>query len=257
MSVPEVTAIIADDERPARERLRHALASFPEIRIVAEAGDGAEALDLIRAHRPRLLFLDVQMPVMSGLDVLQRLDEHPIVIFTTAYDQYAIRAFEVHAVDYLLKPYSRERLRESVQRALAAMPDLPAAQKRLHALIASHASAHQYLSRITVRRSGRLLVRSVQRADCFEAEDGLVFLREGEERYLVDSTLSSLESELDPSAFLRIHRSVIVNLSRVEALAPLGRGQFRVTMADGREFPVGRTRVEELKSRLGMLRSRS
>ncbi|TVR05432.1 MAG: DNA-binding response regulator [Spirochaetaceae bacterium] len=255
MASHEVTAVIVDDERPARERLRQALSAFPEIRVVAEADNGADAVDLIREHRPRLLFLDVQMPGLNGLEVLQRLEDHPIVIFTTAYDQYAIRAFEVHAVDYLLKPYSRERLREAVQRALAAMPDLPAAQKRLHALIASCTPVHQYLSRITVRRGGRLLVRSVHRADCFQAEDGLVFLREEEESYLVDATLNALEVELDPAAFLRIHRSVIVNLSRVEAVVPLGKGQFRVTLPNQRELPVGRTRVDELKKRLGMLQA--
>lgn len=241
-----VRTLIAEDEQPARERLRLALLGFPEIALVGEASNGEQAVALIRELKPRLLFLDVQMPLMDGFEVLGCVEAPPAVIFTTAFDEYAVRAFDVHAVDYLLKPYGKERLRAAVDRALASLgggePD-----EALRALLEERRREAPYLSRVSARSGRSYRVLAVAEAECFRAEDGLVFWSSGDRSYVLDYTLSDLAERLDPARFFRAHRGAVVNLDRISKVLPLGRGRLAAEFASGVRVEIGRTRLEAFR----------
>ena len=248
----EIRALIAEDEEPARERLRRALEKMPEITVVAEACDGGQAVDLIRAHKPDLLLLDVQMPVLNGFEVLEQLERPPVVVFTTAYDRYAIRAFEVHAIDYLLKPYGRERLREAILRAIKEIGTPERNAKRLTALLNDREEEAQHLHRVSVKEGRGYRVVPVDEIEFFRAEEGLVFVYQGGARSLIDTTLTQLEKQLNPDRFYRVHRNAIANLNRIERVVPWGQGKLSVLYPGDQRLFVGRTRHHEFKRRLGL-----
>ncbi|MFW5806711.1 MAG: LytR/AlgR family response regulator transcription factor [Spirochaetota bacterium] len=244
-----IRSIIAEDERPARDRLRRALEHFEEIEVVGEAVHGGEAVERVRELSPDLLFLDVQMPVLDGFSVLQQLPRRPEVIFTTAYDEYAIRAFDVHAVDYLLKPYDTARLEDAVRRAIERLRrgEMARGGGGLDALLADHRGTHPYLSRLTIRSGRTYRVLPLDRVEYFRAEDGLVFWIGEHERYLVGDSLTSLESRLDPSEFLRIHRNTIARLDKIARVISLGRGRLAVEFISGNRADVGRTHTDKVR----------
>ncbi|HLW76601.1 MAG TPA: LytTR family DNA-binding domain-containing protein [Bryobacteraceae bacterium] len=223
--------LIVDDEPLARERIRALLAEEPDIEIVGECEDGRSAVERIRKLAPDLVFLDVQMPEMDGFEVLKQLKQVPTVIFVTAYDEFAVKAFEVHALDYLLKPFDRERFKKALGRAWRG--DMAA---RLSGLIEELHGRGKYLDRLVVKTGGRVLFIATEEIDYIEASGNYVRLHTGAESYLYRETISHLESELDPGKFVRIHRSTMVNLSRVKELHPLFRGDFTVRLRDGREL---------------------
>jgi len=247
-----IRTLIAEDEKPARERLRNALRDMPEVQVVGEAKDGQQALELIHEHKPELLFLDVQMPLLDGFELLQQLDEKPLVVFTTAYDEYAIQAFEVHAIDYLLKPYSKERLRAAVARAVAGLGDRERNAERLIALLSDHQKTHGHLQRVSVKDRYAYRVVPVCEIDFFKAEEGLVFLHQSGERSLIDTSLTQLEGQLDPERFFRLHRNAIANLDRIERVVPWGQGKLSVIYPGGQRLFVGRSRQHEFKRRMGL-----
>lgn len=243
-----IRVVIVEDEKPARDRLKRLLADQPDCEIVGEAGDAASAAALIDRERPDLCFLDVEMPEGDGFEVLRRVRHAPRVIFTTAYDRYAVPAFEVNSLDYLLKPFSRERFDAALGRARAALAGgtgapAPAELLRLieeirrTAPAAPSAAAPSAPLRIPVRRANKIVLLEPAEILWFEAEETIVFARTEEARLLVERPLNDLEEILKPG-FFRIHRAYLVNVSRIAEIQPEEGGTARVIMKDAARTPL-------------------
>ena len=246
-----VRAVIADDEPLARERVRVFLAAFPEIEVVRECGDGVEASAAIRELRPDLVFLDVQMPGLDGFAVLDAVEEEaaPAVIFVTAHDRYALRAFDVHAADYLLKPFTRARFGRAVERVLARGAHERADAARQVAELLGRLRPEPRDERIAVRTEQGVHFVRAEEIDWIEAEGNYVRLHRAGRSDLVRETLQRMESRLDPRRFVRVHRSAVVNLDRVRRLEPWFHGEFEVVLEDGTRLRSSRTfsgRLREL-----------
>ena len=235
--------LIVDDEPVARRRVRRLLRGQPEIEIVGEAGDGRLALRAIAEHDPDLVLLDVQMPELDGFQVVKALGarSRPSIVFVTAFDEYALRAFEVHAIDYLLKPFTRERLQSSLSRVHSAPmgPGL-AGDPRIAALLADLANRPRFLRRLPVRAGARVVLLEVGEIDWIQSADNYVLLHAGPREYLLRDTLTHLERELDPQEFVRIHRTALVRLDRIGDLLPSVHGDFRVTLKSGAQLTLSR-----------------
>ncbi len=249
---PRIRALIVDDEPPARRRIRDLLEAEPDVEVVGECRDGRQAIATIEAVRPDLVFLDVQMPEAGGFEVVEALgpERLPVVVFVTAYDRYAVQAFEVHALDYLLKPFDRERFAAAVQRAREELrrPREAGVDPRIVALLEELRPAARRLDRIPVRVGARIRLVPADEVDYFQAETNYVRLHVGKASHLVRDTLAGLEARLDPARFLRIHRSLVVNLSRVREVEPLFAGEYVLTLADGTRLTSGRSfraRIQE------------
>lgn len=232
----KLRTLIADDEPLARERIRTFLADEADVEVVAECANGAQTFKATRAHQPDLLFLDVQMPRLNGFEVLTALEpeRRPAVIFTTAYDEHAIRAFEVNAVDYLLKPFTEVRFRIAVQRAREKLH--PASRRRSDpqmAALLEHVQRTNPGGRILVRSPERILFLKPEEIDYVEAAGNYVVLHAGSERHILRETTTAMENRLGPAGFMRLSRSVIVNLSRIREVQPLGPGQYSVLLKNG------------------------
>ncbi len=243
----KIRALIVDDEDLARLVVRELLAAHPEIEILAECANGFEAVKAFAEHKPDLIFLDVQMPKLTGFDVLELIGEDVSVIFTTAYDQYAMRAFEVHAVDYLLKPIGKERFEEALERAKRRLGEkMPSAQT----LAVSARPPQQFLERIVVKDGTRVTLIPIAKLDYAEAQDDYVALASQGKKHLKQQTIASLEACLDPNCFVRVHRSYIVNLERVVRIEPYGKDSRLAILADGTRLPVSRAGYARLQSLL-------
>jgi len=233
MNEIKFTALIVDDEPLARRRLRRMLEKFSEISLIGDAANGKQAVEIIEAQRPDLIFLDIQMPGLSGFDVLRKITFTPVIIFVTAFDEFALQAFEENAIDYLLKPVTEVRLRKAIDklRALKSAPQESASPADLSALIAGLQKPRpRFLERISSRLGERILVFEIKNISHFYAEDKYTFLSARGTHHIVNFTLQELEKLLDPEIFLRIHRSTIVNLSHVAELQPEGGGKYRVRL---------------------------
>jgi two-component system, LytTR family, response regulator len=244
-----VRVAIVDDERPARDALREYLAGEPDVEIVAECANGFEAVKAVANLRPDLLLLDVQMPKLDGFEVLELVGRETAVIFTTAYDEYALRAFEVHAIDYLLKPFGPERLREALGRARERLARPPAAAPPASEVAATARPSGAWLSRVVIRDGADVHVVPIDRIDYIEAQDDYVAVRTAERTLLKEQTMADLERQLDPRRFVRIHRSVLLNLDRLARLEPTGKDSRMAVLRDGRRLPVSRSgyaRLQEL-----------
>lgn len=242
-----IRCVIVDDEPLARQLVREYLAMDEEMEIVAECANGFEAVKAVSAHDPDLLFLDIQMPKLDGFEVLSLLDRSPIVVFVTAYDEYALRAFEVHALDYLLKPFSEERFRAVLERVRQQMlireraPVAPMAAK-LRA---------KPLQRIVVRdEDGAIDVVPVARVDYVEADDDAIVIATAGRKLRKQQTLGDLASELDPDRFVRIHRSYLLNIERLEKLELYAKDSRIALLRDGTKLPVSRAGYARLKELL-------
>jgi two-component system, LytTR family, response regulator len=244
---PVIRALIVDDEELARQVLRELVAAHPEIHIAAECANGFEAVKAVSEHKPDLMFLDVQMPKLSGFDVLELMESDIAVIFVTAYDQYAMKAFEVHAVDYLLKPIGRERFEAALERAKQRIGErMPPAEQ----LAAAARPPQHYLERLVVRDGTRVTLIPVAKLDYVEAQDDYVSLASHGVKHLKQQTIASVEAGLDPARFVRIHRSYIVNFERVVRIEPYGKDSRLAILGDGTRLPVSRTGYARLKSLL-------
>lgn len=248
----KLRAIIADDEPLARERVRSLLAAEPDLEVVAECANGAQTLKATQEHRPDVLFLDVQMPRLSGFEVLEALewDQVPVVIFTTAHDEHAMRAFEVNALDYLLKPFTEARFKAAVQRARDQLgkggrhrPD-----PQIAALL-THLHAASPRGRILVRTPTRIVFLRREEIDHVESAGNYVVLHVGKETHIVRETTAAMEAQLVPAGFMRINRSAIVNLAQVREVQPLGPGQYSVVLKNGTRLEMTCS-LSELQSRL-------
>jgi two-component system LytT family response regulator len=242
--------LIVDDEAPARDRLHRLLSELPDVELIGEAENGVQAVELIERKRPDLLFLDIQMPGLDGFGVLEALQEAPAVVFVTAYDEYAIRAFEVNALDYLLKPYSRKRLEEAVRRAMGLLLQGGTPAANLRPLLASLAEQGQYMKRLAVWYRSSIRLLDVEEIDWIGIEEDQVVVHVGGEGYAVRRTLSDMEARLDPSRFFRAHRSAIVNLDRVQEIIPWFKGSHKLRLTTGEEVELSRSRSRDLRAHL-------
>jgi two-component system LytT family response regulator len=255
MQTASTRVLIVDDEPLARERLRTLLADEPGMEVAGEAADGGGAADAIRALDPDLVFLDVQMPGSSGFDVIEQVgaDRMPFVVFVTAYDRYALRAFDVHALDYLLKPFDRERFRQALGRARQQIErrsggDL---EQRLIALVKDLKPAQSKVDRFVVKAGGRVFFVRNDEIDWIEAAGNYVKLHVGSDTHLFRETMNSVEARLDPDLFFRIHRSHIVNIERIRELQPWFNGEYVVFLKNGTRLTLSRGYREKLQERVG------
>jgi len=252
-----IRTLIVDDMPPARRRLRRHLEQVEDFEIVGECGDGASAIDTIRNLRPDLVFLDVQMPEIDGFGVIAALEpaNRPAIMFVTAHDEHALRAFEVNALDYLLKPFDTERFEAALQRAreqLRSRNGNGAQDPRLDALLAQlNKPRERWLRRVAVKTRGRTRVVSIDDIDWIGAEGNYLSLHVGGEQHLIRETMNAFEQQLDPQSFVRIHRSTIVNLDRVRELTPLFNADQCVLLKDGTELTLSRSYHDRVKALLG------
>jgi len=239
--------LIVDDEAPARDRLKRLLADIEGIELIGEAASGIQAVEMIEEKGPDLVLLDIQMPGLDGFEVIEALAEPPPVIFVTAYDEYAIRAFEVNALDYLLKPFSRERLAKAIHRAQEALAEEQDFAARLGPLLESLAAQGQYLARLAVRDHDRIRVLDIDEVDWIGIEGEQVMVHVGDRAYPIRRTLAELEARLDPACFFRAHRSAIVNLDRVREVIPWFKGTHKLRLTTGAEVDLSRARARALR----------
>ena len=252
----KIRALIVDDEPLARQRVRLLLGEEPDVEVIGESEDGFEAVDQIQATKPDLVFLDVQMPEMDGFEVLRRVPQAllPVVIFTTAYDQHALRAFEVNALDYLLKPSKPARFKEAVQRArdLIVNKHAGVAARGLLALLGqtpAPRTARGQLTRLAVKTPGKVTFVELDQIQAIEAAGKYAVVHVGKENHVLRETMSSLESHLPPQRFLRISRSVIVNIDQIRELQPMFNGENLVVLKNGKSYPTTRP-IREIQQKL-------
>ncbi len=264
--MPErVRVLIVDDEPLARRRIEDLLSKEEDVEIVGTAAGGVEAVESIRRLTPDLVFLDVQMPGMSGLQVVDEIgaEKMPATIFITAFDQFALKAFDVAAVDYLVKPFDDERFRQAFRRARRTIElrEVGKMTKRLAALLneegsesATPATSKKYLERISVESRGQVRVVPVAKVDYITASGPYAELHVGDRTFAIRERMQTLEERLDPAVFIRVHRSAIVRLDRIDTLLRSSGGDYAVRLKDGAELPVSRARRDDLEQRLGVSR---
>jgi two-component system LytT family response regulator len=250
-----IRALIADDEALARKFIRRMLKDDDEVEIVGECSNGKEAVAMIRQQNPDLVFLDVQMPEMDGFTVLQSIgtDWLPEIIFTTAYEQYAIRAFELHALDYLLKPFDHARFKDAIKYAKERFRSQRQNDGRMQisALLQSIKSKPKYLERLVIKAGGRITFLTTDEINWIEADDKYVHLHTSKARPMVRQTLTAMEVQLDPAKFRRVHRSAIVNVECIKELQPLFSGEYSILLQDGSKLTLSRNYKDKLFELLG------
>jgi DNA-binding LytR/AlgR family response regulator len=244
-----IRAVVVDDEELARKSLIAALAFEPDVEILAEAGNGLEALERIAEHQPDVVFLDIEMPGLNGFEVLQNLKTPPLIVFVTAYDDYAVRAFEANAMDYVLKPIQRDRVHVAVGRVRAALrqgSDQPSWRKLISELRPG------LPRKIAARKGKRIVVLSLKEVVRAAIDDKLVFLHTATDRFLTDKTIADLEEMLSASGYFRINRGELVNLEYVREIIPWSSGTYKVRLSNGEDLDVSRDRARRLKDLMGI-----
>jgi two-component system LytT family response regulator len=240
----KIRTLIVDDEPLARERVRRFLRDEADVAIIGECSNGAEAIKTIKAEKPDLVFLDIQMPEKNGFEVIKSLDAKslPTVVFVTAYDQYAIQAFDASALDYLLKPFNRERLHRAVTRAREQIENRNRGKmdERLASLINDLKTEKKYLERLVVKSVGRVFFLRIDEIDWIEAAGNYLKLHVGRDAHLIRETMNSIEAKLNPDKFLRIHRSTMVNIDCIKELHPMFSGDYSVILRNGAELTLSR-----------------
>ncbi|PWT89309.1 MAG: DNA-binding response regulator [Blastocatellia bacterium] len=238
-----IKLLIVDDEPLARDRIREMLKDYPEMEVIAEARNGREAVESIAANAPDLVFLDVQMPDLNGFEVLESLsvERMPLIIFVTAYDQHAIRAFDVHAIDYLTKPFDRRRFADAIERVKIFMkgteePDTG----RILKMLQEFKAGPRYLERFAIKNGEKVFFIRSEDVDAIEAQGNYVRLNLANSSHLLRETLNNIEAQIDPRVFVRIHRRTIVNINRVKELQTWARGEYRVVLHNGSHYSLSR-----------------
>lgn len=248
-----IRALVVDDEPLAREIIREMIRRDSEIEIIGECGNGMDAVTMIEADRPEMVFLDIQMPEMDGFAVIEAVGAQamPVVIFVTAYDQYAVNAFKVHALDYILKPFDWERFADALLKAKSQIRRENDLSDKLDALLRQMRKKHDFVERLIIKTNGRVIFLRTEEIDWIEAEGNYVRLHVGKDSYLQRDTIGSMEAKLDPTQFPRIHRSAIVNIDRVQELRPWFQGDYCVILRNGKELPLSRNYWDKLRQILG------
>lgn len=239
--------LIVDDEHLARALLREYLAGHPDIELVGECANGFEAVKAIGELEPELVFLDIQMPKLDGFEVVELAGSKPHYIFATAYDQYALKAFEVHAIDYLLKPFSRERLAQALDHARSRRPQ----PQQLQAVVQDAAQRRGYLERVLIKDGARVQVIASSTIDYIEAQDDYVQVTAAGKAWLKSQRLSELEAQLDPQVFIRIHRSYIANVGAIARIEPASKDNYCAVLKDGTKLPISRSGYQKLRESMG------
>ena len=250
-----IRALIVDDEALARRFIRRMLKGDRDFEIIGECSNGKETVAMIRRENPDIVFLDVQMPEMDGLTVLQSIgiERLPEIIFTTAYEQYAIRAFELHALDYLLKPFDQTRFKDAIKYAKERFRSERQNEGRMQmsALLENIKTKPQYLERLVIKAGGRITFLSTNEINWIEADDKYVHLHTSKARAMVRQTLTAMEDQLDPAKFRRVHRSAIVNVEHIAELQPLFSGEYSILLQDGTKLTLSRNYKDKLFDLLG------
>ncbi len=246
-----IRAIIIDDESPARIRLKNYLKEYPEINVIGEARDGKEAISLINKNNPDLIFLDIQMPDIDGFKVLEKINYNKTIIFVTAYDEYAIKAFEVNAIDYLLKPYSKERFKKAITRGISNIKKNDQI-KKITSLIKYIKKKRSYINRITVKNDCELEIIKIDDIDFFRVESGIVFVYYENKKSIIDITISQLEKKLNPKIFYRAHRNSMVNLKKIIKIDVWGQGKYVVKFSNNERIFISRDRIKKFKLLMGI-----
>lgn len=256
MTNKAIKVLVIDDESLARDLIIELLKDFEDFQVVGQCANGLEAVKTIEKLRPDLIFLDVQMPLLSGLEVLEEIKNRylPEIIFVTAFDQYAIRAFDFHAIDYLLKPFSRARFRKAVIRSKEQIMSLQTGsdtKQQITALLENHKNQPTHLQRIFVKDNGRIILLEPETVDWIEADDKYLHLHTTQKKYLIRQTLNSIEAELNSNIFLRVHRSTIVNLTRVKEIHPLFNGEYALILQNSAKLTLSRNYKSRFFERFG------
>jgi two-component system LytT family response regulator len=256
MVMAKMRTLVVDDEPLARERLRSLLQSEPDVEFLGECANGREAVEAIKNLKPDLLFLDVQMPVLDGLGVVEEIgaEQMPAVVFVTAYDRYALRAFEIHALDYLLKPFDRERFQQALRRARERVQQTRSADvsERLVALLEDGGrGGPKPAERLVIKTGGRVFFVKTEDVDWIEAAGNYARVHVGTEAHLLRETMNALEERLDAEKFLRIHRSTIVNIERIQELQPWFHGDYVVILHDGTQLTLSRGYRQKIQELFG------
>jgi two-component system LytT family response regulator len=247
-----ISALIIDDEPLARMVVLEYLQGFPQIEVLQECSDGFEGLKAIQQHQPDLIFLDVQMPKINGFEMLELVDNQPAVIFATAFDEYAIKAFETHAVDYLLKPFSKERFNKAIEKLLAQKPAGPTPVIRTNPLLEEAAQSPAQNERIVVKTGTKVKIISVQDVEYLQADDDYVSVITAEGAFLKNKTMAFFEKTLDPRHFVRVHRSYIIAIQQITRLDPYEKDSHLAILKSGAKIPVSKTGYVKLKQVLGI-----
>ena len=243
----KIKTIIVDDENLARKIVKAYLKNYPDFEIIAECTNGFEAIKMINELQPDLIFLDIQMPKLNGFEMLELLDKPPIIIFTTAFDQYALKAFEVNAVDYLLKPFSQERFKEAIDKALIHLEEKDKQSEKIKKIIHHFDENIEYLERITYKAGSKISIIPIERVQWLEAQDDYVMLHTTEGKFLKQKTMKYYEDHLAPNDFIRIHRSFIVKLTEIKQIELFEKESYRVILKEGKLLPVSKTGYAKLK----------
>lgn len=246
----KIRALIIEDEAPARELIKFMLKDHPEIDVAGECGDGFCGAREIKEKHPDLIFLDIQMPKLTGFELLEVIDEKPEIIFTTAFDQYAIRAFELNAVDYLLKPFSKERFDDAIAKAITRIKKEMPESGKIDKLVATASEAEGYLTRIVFRKGAGIKIIPLNMVSYLAAEDDYVMIYYSEGKALKPKTMKYYEEHLPPGLFLRVHRSFMVNVEHITRLEPYSKDNYVAVLKSGEKIPVSRAGYKTLREKL-------
>lgn len=244
----KVKTVIIDDEAPARNIIKKYLENFPDLEVIAECANGFEGLKTIQEQKPDLFFLDIQMPKISGFEMLELLEEVPVIIFTTAYDEYAVKAFEVNAADYLLKPFSLERFNESVNKARSLLLDRVKQKNIVTNLIEHHDTKIEYLERVIVKSGSRITILPIEAIFWLEAQDDYVMIHTDAGNHLKQKRMNFFEQHLNPRDFIRIHRSHIIRISHIKQIEPFTKTSYQLILKNGISLPVSKTGYRKIKN---------
>ena len=244
----KVKVIIIDDESLSREITKEYLSSKNEIEIAAECSNGFEAIKKINELKPDLIFLDIQMPKLNGFEVLELLENHPVIIFTTAYDHFAIKAFEVNAADYLLKPFSQDRFNEALQKAFIHLADKEKQKAIIKNLIEHNEEETDYLERVVIKKGNKVSILPSEQIKWLEAQDDYVMIHTEKDKYLKNKTMKYFEKHLDPNLFVRIHRSHLISIDFIQHLEQTDNDNYKVHLKNEQQLPVSKTGLSKLKN---------
>jgi len=243
----QINAIIIDDEKLGREIVKNYLKEYPSVNIAAECSNGFDGIKKITELKPDLIFLDIQMPKINGFEMLELIDNPPVIIFTTAYDHFALKAFEVNAADYLLKPFSKVRFDEALKKALLHLKDKPAQNSLVKNLIEEKDKQAEYLERIVIKDGTKIFIVPIETVKYIEAQDDYVKIYSDSGNYLKQKTMKYFESHLNPENFIRIHRSYIAAVDEIKNLELFEKESYRITLKDAKQLPVSKNGYEKLK----------
>lgn len=243
----KIKVIIVDDEKLARDIIKNYLKDKTDYKLIAECQNGFEGIKTINEHKPDLVFLDIQMPKISGFEMLELLEDKPKIIFTTAFDQYAIKAFEVNAIDYLLKPFTKERFDEALQKAVTGLRDNNKIEADTKKLLGQPHSQGEYLNRVVVKKNNNIIIVPIEDVKFIEAQDDYTAIHTSDSTFLKQQTMKFFEENLDSAEFVRIHRSHITKISQIKQLELYEKESYRVILKDGTKLPVSKTGYAKLK----------